>query len=419
MAGKPAQRRNANFAPMATVLDRFVRYVQIDTQSDPQSNTFPSTEKQKDLGRLLAQELQDLGYDDAHMDEHGYVYATIPAVPGCEQEPVICFCAHMDTSPDSSGSNVKPQIHAYQGGDILYPGFPELALSPKDHPDLAKKAGHLIVTSDGSTLLGADNKSGVAEIMTIADELRHSDIKHGAIRILFTPDEEVGRGTEKVDLEKLGASFGYTFDGEEVGTIEDETWSADGAKIRIQGVSHHPGFAKGRLVNAMKVAADFIDALPKNTLSPETTEGREGFVHPTYMHGTAEEAEIHLILRDFTRQGLAEKGDFLNRSLDEALKKWPGAKGSIELSEQYRNMKEVLDLHPEVIDRALEAMRRCGLEPERRSIRGGTDGSRLSFMGLPCANIFAGEHAFHSRLEWVSVEDMEMAVKVGLEIARV
>lgn len=403
---------------MATVLDRFVRYVQIDTQSDPQSTTFPSTEKQKDLGRILAQELQKMGYADAHMDEHGYVYATVPATPGSENEPVICFCAHMDTSPDSSGTNVKPQVHAYPGGDIRYPAFPDLVLSPKDHPDLARKIGHRIVTSDGSTLLGADNKAGVAEIMTIADELPTSGIQHGAIRILFTPDEEVGRGTEKVDLKKLGASFGYTFDGEEVGTIEDETWSADGAKIRIYGISHHPGFAKGRLVNAMKVAAEFLDNLPKDSLSPETTDNRDGFVHPTYMHGTAEEAEIHLILRDFTREGLAEKGEFLKRTLDAALKNWPGAKGTIEITEQYRNMKEVLDLHPQVIDRALEAMRRCGLEPERRSIRGGTDGSRLSFMGLPCANIFAGEHAFHSRVEWVSIEDMEMAVKVGLEIAR-
>ncbi len=403
---------------MSTVLDRFLRYVQVDTQSDPQSKSFPSTEKQKDLGGMLALELQDLGYADAHMDEHGYVYATIPATPGCEGEPVICFCAHMDTSPDSSGTNVKPQLHAYKGGDILYPAFPDLVLSPKDHPDLAKKVGHMIVTSDGSTLLGADNKSGVAEIMTIADELRSSDIKHGAIRILFTPDEEVGRGTEKVDLNKLGASFGYTFDGEEVGTIEDETWSADGATIRIHGISFHPGMAKGKLVNAMKIAAEFLAALPKDSLSPETTEGREGFVHPTYMHGGAEEAEIHLIVRDFTRDGLQAKGDYLRQTLDSIIKNWPGAKATIDIKEQYRNMKEVLDQHPEVVERAMQAMRRCGLEPKRRSVRGGTDGSRLSFMGLPCANIFAGEHAFHSRVEWVSVEDMEMAVKVGMEIAR-
>lgn len=404
---------------MVTVLDRFVRYVQIDTQSDPQSKSFPSTEKQKDLGRLLAQELQAMGYADAHMDEHGYVYATIPASPGFEQEPVICFCAHMDTSPDSSGTNVKPQVQLYQGGDIRYPGFPELVLSPREHPDLNKKIGHRIVTSDGSTLLGADNKAGVAEIMTIADVLRTSDVRHGAIRILFTPDEEVGRGTEQVDLKKLRASFGYTFDGEEVGTIEDETWSADGAKVKIQGISFHPGFAKGKLVNALKVAAAFVEALPKDTLSPETTEGREGFVHPTYMGGTAEEAEVHLILRDFTREGLAEKGRLMRDTLAQVLKRYPGAKGSVDIQEQYRNMKEVLDRHPEVVNRALDAMRRCGLEPERRSVRGGTDGSRLSFMGLPCANIFAGEHAFHSRVEWVSVEDMEMAVRVGVEIARI
>lgn len=409
-----------------TITDRFFRYVQIDTQSDPASAANPSTEKQKDLSRLLVQELHQMGITDAELDPWGYVYATIPANSPKPNIPVICFCSHVDTSPDVTGANVRPIIHtAYDGRDLVLPDRrtaddPTQVIRLADHPDLAGQLGNDIITASGTTLLGADNKAGVAAIMTAAHRLMTTpEIQHGTIRILFTPDEEVGRGTEKVDIAKLGADFGYTIDGESVGTLEDETFSADGVRITIQGVSTHPGFAKGKLENALKIAADLLASLPKDTLSPETTEGKEGFIHPGHLEGNQDRATLDFIIRDFTVAGLHEKEAYLQAQLDAVLKHYPHSTAELVVTEQYRNMKEVLDSHPAVVDNALEAIRRAGLTPQRRSIRGGTDGSRLSFMGLPCPNIFAGEHAFHSRQEWVSVQDMEKAAEVIVNVAQI
>jgi len=405
---------------MSSVLNRFLSFVQIDTQSDPQSTSFPSTEKQRDLSNQLVIELQELGIEDAHLDEHGYVYATIPANSEKSNIPVICFCSHVDTSPDVTGASVEPIVHQkWSGGDIILPDDPTQILKMSEHPDLKNQIGNDIVTASGTTLLGADNKAGVAEIMAAAEILVTDErIKHGVIKILFTPDEEVGRGTEKVDLDKLGADYGYTVDGEAVGTMEDETFSADGVKITIHGVSTHPGYAIGKLENALKIAGEILAALPKN-LSPETTEGKEGFIHPVHMEGIQEQAVLDFIIRDFTESGLHEKETLLKEIMERVLLSYPNSKAEFKVTEQYRNMKEILDQHPQIIDNAMEAMKRSGLNPVTRSIRGGTDGSRLSFMGLPCPNIFAGEHAFHSRLEWVSVQDMEKAVEVIVNLAQV
>lgn len=404
-----------------TIIDRFFRYVQIDTQSDPFSTANPSTEKQKDLSRVLVAELHDIGIADAELDEWGYVYATIPANTAKSNVPTICFCSHVDTSPDVTGAGVKPIVHTnYDGRDLVLPDDPTQIIRLSDHPDLAGQLGNDIITASGTTLLGADNKAGLAAIMSAAEYLiGHPEVPHGTIRLLFTPDEEVGRGTEKVDIQKLGADFGYTIDGESLGTLEDETFSADAVRITIQGVSTHPGFAKGKLENALKIAADLLAALPKDSLSPETTEGKEGFVHPGHLEGNQDRATLDFIIRDFTVAGLHEKEQYLQNLLDEVLKNYSNSSGELTVKEQYRNMKEVLDQHPAVVENALEGIRRAGLAPERRSIRGGTDGSRLSFMGLPCPNIFAGEHAFHSRLEWVSVQDMQKAAEVIVNVARV
>jgi tripeptide aminopeptidase len=403
-----------------TVTERFLRYVLIDTQSNPASATCPSTEKQKDLGRLLAHELRAMGLSDAHLDDHGYVYATIPANTD-KRVPVICFCSHMDTSPDCSGANVKPQlVRNYRGGDIVLPADPTQVIRAADHPALAGQIGNDIITTDGTTLLGADNKAGIAEIMDAAHLLlQNPQIRHGAIKILFTPDEEIGRGVDKVDLKKLGADFAYTIDGETAGNIEDETFSADGVTITIEGVSAHPGFAKGRMEHAIKIAAAIVDRLPKNTCSPETTEGREGFLHPIGISGTLERSTLGLIVRDFTDAGLQEKEALLEDIVEEVMQAYPHSTARIEIRQQYRNMKQVIDAHPEIVDNAMEAIRRAGLTPVKAAIRGGTDGSRLSFMGLPCPNIFAGEHAFHSRLEWVSVQDMEKAVQTIVNLAMI
>ena len=400
--------------------ERFLRYVVIDTQSDPASPTCPSTDKQKDLGRLLASDLQAIGLRDAHLDQHGYVYATIPANT-TKQVPVICFCSHMDTSPDCTGRDVKPQIvRNYRGGDIVLPGDPSQIIRAAEHPALADQIGNDIVTTDGTTLLGADNKAGLAEIVDAAHFLiRHPHIKHGAIKILFTPDEEIGRGVDKADLNKLGADFAYTIDGESAGHIEDETFSADGAVITIEGVSTHPGYAKGKMEHAIKIAAGIVDRLPKQGCSPETTEGKQGFLHPIGISGALEKATLSLIVRDFTDQGLKEKEVLLEGLVKEVMKEFPRSTYRLEITPQYRNMKQVIDRHPEIIDHAMEAVRRAGLEPVKTAIRGGTDGSRLSFMGLPCPNIFAGEHAFHSRLEWVSVQDMEKAVQTIVHLAAI
>ena len=403
-----------------TVTERFLRYVVIDTQSDPSSPTCPSTEKQKDLGRLLAAELREIGLSDAHLDDHGYVYATIPANTA-KQVPVICFCSHMDTSPDCTGANVRPQIVGnYQGGDIVLPADPSQVIRFAEHPALASQIGHDIITTDGTTLLGADNKAGVAEIMDAVHFLiKNPQIKHGTIKILFTPDEEIGRGVDKVDLKKLGADFAYTIDGESAGQIEDETFSADAATVNIEGVSTHPGFAKGKMEHAIKIAAAIVSRLPKNTCSPETTEGREGFLHPVAVSGTLETATLGLIVRDFTEHGLREKEALLETIVQGVMKDFPRSTYRMEIKQQYRNMKQVIDRHPEIVEYAVEAVRRAGLNPVRTSIRGGTDGSRLSFIGLPCPNIFAGEHAFHSRLEWVSRQDMEKAVQTIVHLAMI
>ena len=400
--------------------ERLLRYVVIDTQSDPASPACPSTEKQKDLGRLLAAELQAMQIRDAHLDEYGYVYATIPANTA-KKVPVICFCSHMDTSPDCSGKDVKPQIvRNYRGGDIVLPGDPSQIIRAAEHPALADQIGNDIVTSDGTTLLGADNKAGLAEIMDAAHFLtKNPQIKHGAIKILFTPDEEIGRGVDKADLNKLGADFAYTIDGETAGNIEDETFSADAATLTIEGVSTHPGFAKGKMEHAIKIAAGIVERLPKHTCSPETTEGKEGFLHPIGISGALEKATLHFIVRDFNEQGLLDKEALLENIVKQVMSDYPRSSYRLEIKPQYRNMKLVIDRHPEIIDHAMEAIRRTGLQPVKTSIRGGTDGSRLSFMGLPCPNIFAGEHAFHSRQEWVSVQDMEKAMQTIVHLAMI
>ncbi|MBO9589704.1 peptidase T [Devosia sp.] len=401
-----------------TVLDRFLRYVQIDTQSDPASPTQPSTEKQKTLSRLLVSELLAIGFADAEMDSNGYVYATVPANTD-KDVPVICFCSHVDTAPDFSGTGVKPQmIKNYAGGDITLVGDKNRVIRVSEHPELNNQIANDLITTDGTTLLGADDKAGVAEIVTAAEILlKDKSIPHGAIKLLFTPDEEIGRGVDKVDLKKLGARFAYTMDGETAGTIEDETFSADGLEISITGVAMHPGFAKGRMENAIKIAGEIIARLPHD-VSPEGTEGRDGFVHPVGVTGSMEKATISMIVRDFTVAGLHEKEAMVDEIAKAVIANYPGSSYRIAVKEQYRNMKEVLDKNPEIVEFAVEAIRRAGMEPVRGSIRGGTDGSRLSFMGLPTANIFAGGHAFHSPLEWISRQDMEKAVSTIVELAR-
>ena len=403
-----------------TASERFIRYVQIDTQSDPESNTFPSTPKQKDLSNLLVKELKEMGLHDAHLDEYGYVYATLPSNTS-KQVPVICFCSHVDTSPDCSGANVKPIIHHhYQGQDIVLPADHTQVLKKDEHPELNNQLGNDIITADGTTLLGADNKAGVAEIMdAVYQMIQHPEIKHGTIKILFTPDEEIGKGVNHVNLAKLGAQYGYTVDGETAGHIEDETFSADGVILTIHGVSTHPGFAKGKMQSAIKIASAIIDALPKDKLSPESTEKKEGFIHPVSVNGLIEKTTVQFIIRDFETANLKKHEVLLEEIVNQVIQKYPGASYNFEVKEQYRNMKEVLQHHPQVSSYAVEAVQRSGLTPVLSSIRGGTDGSRLSFMGLPCPNIFAGEHAFHSKLEWVSIQDMERAVDTIINLARI
>ncbi len=408
----------ANF--QHTVKERFLRYVQIDTQSDPNSTTTPSTEKQKNLARLLVQELHEMGISDAELDEYGYVYATIPATSD-KKVPVICFCSHMDTAPDCSGAGVKPIVHAnYQGQDLVLPDDPGIVIRESEHEDLRHQHGNDIITAGGTTLLGADNKAGIAAIMDAAHILMtNPHIKHGKIRILFTPDEEIGRGVDKVDLKKLGAKYGYTIDGETAGSIEDETFSADGATVVIYGVPAHPGFAKGKMEHAMKIAGKILAKLP-DRLSPEHTEGRQGFIHPTSIEGGLESVTMKFILRDFTEAGLRRHARTLKKIVDGVLKQYPRSRAEVTIVQQYRNMAKVLRRHPQVVENAIEALRRAGFEqPLRRAIRGGTDGSRLSFMGLPCPNLFAGEHAFHSKYEWVSVQDMEKAAETIVHLAQI
>jgi len=403
-----------------TAAERFLRYVQIDTQSDPLSKTNPSTEKQKDLSKILAEELKQLGIADAHMDEWGYVYATIPSNTE-KKVPVICFCAHVDTAPDCSGTDVKPIVHNnYQGHDIVLPDDTTQVLKTTDYPYLQTQIGNDIITASGKTLLGSDDKAGVAEIMDLANFLMtNKEVKHGEIKILFTPDEEVGRGTEKVDLKKLGADFAYTLDGGDAGNLEDETFSADGVEVMIHGVIAHPGYAKGKMINAMKIAGEILAALPKDRLSPESTEGKRGFIHPVRLVGIAEKCSIDFIIRDFDTKGLQKKEDYLRTQIEELMRLYPKASFEYKVTEQYRNMKEILMLHPQVVDHAKEAIKRAGLKLKMESIRGGTDGSRLSFMGLPCPNLFAGEQAIHSKLEFISVQDMNKAVETMVHLVNI
>ncbi|WP_048908337.1 peptidase T [Pedobacter sp. V48] len=403
-----------------TLQGRFTKYVQIDTQSDPLSETTPSTVKQKDLGKVLVEELLEMGVTDAHLDDFGYVYATIPSTTE-KKVPVICFCSHMDTSPDCSGKNVKPIIHSnYQGQDLILPDDESIILKMEEHPDLKDQIGNDIITASGTTLLGADNKAGLAEIMEAASFLiLHPEIKHGKIRILFTPDEEIGRGVDKADLKKLGADFAYTIDGETLGSIEDETFSADGAVLTINGVSTHPGFAKGKMESAIKILSDVISALPADCLSPESTELKEGFIHPVTFGGSVEQAEARFILRAFNDEELSANGELLDATVQNIIEDFPNSTYELKITPQYRNMKQVLDQYPQVIEYGIEAIKRAGIVPKQQSIRGGTDGSRLSFMGLPCPNIFAGEHAFHGKQEWASVQDMEKAVQTIVNIASI
>lgn len=402
-----------------TCVDRFLKYVKYDTQSDEESTSFPSSEKQKILSKDLAEELKALGLKDAHMDEWGYVMATLPSNTSKKVDP-IAFIAHVDTSPAVSGKDVKPMIREnYQGGDIKLENG-GWVIKESENPDLKNMIGFDIITTDGSTLLGADNKAGVAEIVDAVNYLlAHPEVKHGDIKICFTPDEEVGRGTEKIDLKKLGAKYAYTIDGSSRGELETETFSADAVVIKFFGKNIHPGYAKNVMINSIKIASLFIDSLPKDGLSPETTDGREGYVHCGSFNGNEELTTLKFIIRSFETPKLKEYEEFLKKLAEETVEKFPGARMEFQVIEQYRNMKEVLDKYPHVTEYAVEAMERLGIKPIMHPIRGGTDGSRLSFMGLPTPNIFAGEHSFHSQLEWVAIQDMEMAVKTIVEVAKV
>jgi tripeptide aminopeptidase len=406
---------------MSAVLERFLRYVRYDTQSDEHATTYPSTEKQLVLLRDLATELCELGLADAAVDGFGYVTATIPATATSANIPTIGLIAHVDTSPEMSGAGVKPIVHrAYDGRDLVLPDDPTMVLRLEDNPPLADQMGHDIVTASGTTLLGADNKAGVAEIVTAAEFLlAHPEIPHGTLRIAFTPDEEVGRGTAHFDVARFGARYAYTVDGGSRGEVEGESFSADAMTVTFVGFNTHPGYAKGRMINATKVAAAFIDRLPADHLSPETTDGYEGFVHPYVVHAGVERTSVKLLIRDFDTTALARMEARIAALAREAASRFAGARVEIAVEESYRNMREILALHPDVVEYASEAVRQAGLDVISRPIRGGTDGSRLSFMGLPTPNIFAGEHNFHSRLEWVSVQDMEKAVEVLVNLARI
>jgi tripeptide aminopeptidase len=402
-------------------VERFLQYVTVDTQSNEASETFPSTEGQWTLLRRLEQELLELGLDEVTLDSHGYLFATIPATSEKSDVPVIGFLAHVDTSPEMSGAGVKPIVHqSYDGGDLVLPDADDLRIRADEHPHLEEQIGNDIITASGTTLLGADNKAGVAEIVSAAAWLvAHPELPHGKIRIGFTPDEEIGQGTRHFDVEAFGARYAYTMDGETLGQVEAETFAADAMTLTFHGFNTHPGFAKGRMVNAIKIAADFVGRLPKDGLSPETTEGYEGYVHPYVVEAGVESTAVKFLIRDFSTPGLKEKEAFLQRLAEQTVADWPRARFEIAVEESYRNMKEVLDRHPEVIENAREAIRRAGLEVREQPVRGGTDGSRLCFMGLPTPNIFAGEHSFHSRTEWISTHDMHKAVEVIIELCRV
>ena len=404
-----------------TVEERFIRYAKIDTTADPNSTTFPSSEIQKDLGRLLVDELKAMGASDVEMDKWGYVFATIPSNSEKSNVPTICFCSHMDTAPDCSGTNVKPMVHRnYQGEPIVLPDDTTQIITKEKQTYLQGKYGDDIITASGETLLGADDKAGIAIIMDFAKYmLEHPELKHGDIRILFTPDEEIGKGVDHLDMEKLNADFGYTLDGGPEGSIEDESFSADGMKVTIEGLSAHPGYAKGKMVNAIKMAALLVDSLPKDSLTPETTSNREGFIHPFAIEGALEKASVEFIIRDHQTSKLAEYEKLISETMESIADNHPGIEYNIEIFEQYRNMKEILNEHPQVCDYAGEAMEKVGVKPIYKIIRGGTDGSRMSFMGMPCPNIFTGEMAIHSRQEYVVVQDMEKSVRTLIELIQI
>ncbi|HEY9341358.1 MAG TPA: peptidase T [Hanamia sp.] len=404
-----------------SIANRFMRYVQIDTQSDPQSGTHPSTEKQKDLSKILVEELKQIRITDAEMDTNGYVYATIPSNSDKKNVPIICFCSHVDTAPDCSGTNVKPILHKnYDGEDIVLPDDKTQILSTVNHPYLKEHIGADVITASGSTLLGADDKSGVAAIMQAAEFLmKNPDLKHGEIKILFTPDEEIGQGTAKLDMQKLGAQFGYTLDGGEAGSLEDETFSADGATIIINGVIAHPGYAKNKLVNALKIAGEILHALPTSEWAPEATEKKEGFVHPIRFDGIAEKATLEFIVRDFDDEKLKEHGERLKKIAENVVSHYLGATMEFSVHEQYRNMKKILNKNPQVTAYAAEAINRAGLDVTTESIRGGTDGSRLSYMGLPCPNLFTGMQGIHSKQEWIGVNDMAKAAETIVHLCMI
>jgi len=404
-----------------TVEERFIRYAKIDTTADPTSSTFPSSDIQKDLGRLLVSELNELGAINVEMDKWGYVFGTIPSNSSKKNVPTICFCSHMDTAPDCSGTNVKPIVHRnYQGKPIVLPDDPSQIITKDKQKYLQTKIGDDIITASGETLLGADDKAGIAIIMDFVKYMiEHPELKHGDIRILFTPDEEIGKGVDHLDMEKLNADFGYTLDGGPEGSIEDESFSADGMKVTIDGLSAHPGYAKGKMVNAIKMAALLVDSLPKETLTPETTAHREGFIHPYSIEGALEKASVDFIIRDHKTSKLSEYEELIADTMKDIAEKHPGITYDIEITEQYRNMKEVLNDYPQVCEYAGEAMRKVGITPVFDLIRGGTDGSRMSFMGMPCPNIFTGEMAIHSRQEYVVVQDMEKSVKTLIELIQI
>lgn len=403
-----------------TCVDRFLKYVKYNTQSNEDSTTFPSDPKQLELSKDLVEELKEIGLEDAHMDENGYVIATLPSNTDKEVD-VIGFIAHVDTSPAVSGKDVNPQIHKnYQGGDIVVNKEKGIVIEEKNNPELKDLKGFDIITTDGTTLLGADDKAGLAEIMDALNYLvQHPEVKHGTIKVCFTPDEEVGRGAEKFNVEKFGAKYAYTIDGSTRGEVETETFSADAVVIKIKGINVHPGYAKGKMVNSVKVASRFIESLPKDKLSPETTDGREGYVHCIAINGNEELTTLKFIIRDFLTPKLKEYEKLLEDLVKKAVADFPGADYEFEVIEQYRNMKEVLDKHPQVEENALEALKRLDIKPIQSAIRGGTDGSRLSYMGLPTPNLFAGGHNFHAVTEYVAVQDMEAAVKMIVTIAQV
>ena len=403
-----------------TVAERFLRYVKYDTQSAPDSKTYPSTEKQKELGRQIVEELKGLGLKDASIDEHGYVTATLPANIQ-RTVPVIGFIAHMDTSPELTGKDVKPQVHEnYAGEDIVLPADHTQVLRRSENPELSKKIGNRIITSDGTTLLGADDKAGVAVIVdTIHYLVNNPEIQHGTIKVGFTPDEEVGRGVEYFDVRKFGALYAYTMDGETLGDVENETFSADSVRVTFRGISFHPGYAKGRLVNSIKIASTFVDKLPKDRISPETTEKTEGYVHPKVIEGGVESTSVRFIIRDFDDDELKRKEEMLRALAEETVRSYPGSSFTFEVKESYRNMKRVLDKHPQVVEKAMQAVRMAGLQPRLERIRGGTDGASLCYKGLPTPNLASGQHNFHSKLEWVSIQDMKKASEVVVNLVKI